>query len=497
MTVQNNFYSTPGRQFALVAAALTLARIISLTFGAPNLGPDETQYWFWSLTPDFGYYSKPPLIAWSIAATTALFGQSEWAVRLSAPFYHLGAASILYFLARRLANPRAAFWAGLVWLTLPGVFLSAALITTDAPLMFFQAGALFFFFRLISSDSRKLDAAALGAMIGLGMLAKYAMIYFVIAAATTLILIPAIRKGVSFKSIVTVITIALIAIAPNIIWNAAHDFDTLSHTAANADWGDAIGHPANLIKFLEDQIAIAGPILIVLIIIAIASALRDDSAKAPDRRALVIFSLMPIAIVAVQAVISRAHGNWAAAAYPSAVVLATIWASSNSRAMIATRASVALHSMIGIGFLIVFMNFALADAIGAGTALKRLRGWDQHGPEIKAIAKDFSAILVDDREITGELVYYARGGPPVVAWNSNGAIDNHYEAFHPFVPKRDEPALFVTNVEGAPAVKDSFGEIRLIGTSTAKMSPTRQRTLYLYALSNYSPERLKADPATR
>ncbi|MEZ5919831.1 MAG: glycosyltransferase family 39 protein [Parvularculaceae bacterium] len=497
MTVQDNFYSTPGRQFALVAAALTLARIISLIFGAPNLGPDETQYWFWSLTPDFGYYSKPPLIAWSIAATTALFGQSEWAVRLSAPLYHLGAASILYFLARRLANPRAGFWAGIVWLTLPGVFLSAALITTDAPLMFFQAGALFFFFRLISSDSRKMDAAALGAMIGFGMLAKYAMIYFVIAAAIALILIPAIRKGVSFKSAVTVIAIALIVLAPNIAWNAAHDFDTLSHTAANADWGGAIGHPANLIKFLGDQIAIAGPILIVLIIISITSAIRDKSDKAPGRRALVIFSLMPIAIVAAQAVISRAHGNWAAAAYPSAVVLAAIWASSNSRSMMATRTSVALHSMIGIGFLIVFTNFAIADAIGAGTTFKRLRGWDQHGPEIQAIAKNYSTILVDDREITGELVYYTRGGPPVVAWNSNGVIDNHYEAFRPFVPKRDEPALFVTDVEGAPAVKDSFGEVRFIGTSTAKMSPTRQRTLYLYALSNYSPERFKADATTR
>ena len=31
---------------------------------------DEAQYWLWGQTPQLGYYSKPPLIAWILAVTS-------------------------------------------------------------------------------------------------------------------------------------------------------------------------------------------------------------------------------------------------------------------------------------------------------------------------------------------------------------------------------------------------------------------------------------------
>ena len=31
-----------------------------------ELYPDEAQYWLWSRTLDFGYFSKPPMVAWTI-----------------------------------------------------------------------------------------------------------------------------------------------------------------------------------------------------------------------------------------------------------------------------------------------------------------------------------------------------------------------------------------------------------------------------------------------
>ena len=47
-------------------AALLGLRLVALTLNGTNLFFDEAQYWTWSQDLDFGYYSKPPLIAWII-----------------------------------------------------------------------------------------------------------------------------------------------------------------------------------------------------------------------------------------------------------------------------------------------------------------------------------------------------------------------------------------------------------------------------------------------
>src|SRR4051794_6724481 len=53
--------------------AVTVLRLVWLAGDPINLYPDEAQYWLWSRHLAFGYFSKPPLLPWIIAATTALF----------------------------------------------------------------------------------------------------------------------------------------------------------------------------------------------------------------------------------------------------------------------------------------------------------------------------------------------------------------------------------------------------------------------------------------
>src|SRR5258705_3289275 len=68
----------------LLTAGLTLARLVALFRTPLELYPDEAQYWLWSRTLAFGYYSKPPMIAWAIRAATSLGGDAEAWVRLPA-----------------------------------------------------------------------------------------------------------------------------------------------------------------------------------------------------------------------------------------------------------------------------------------------------------------------------------------------------------------------------------------------------------------------------
>src|SRR5258707_4193907 len=128
-------------------AEITGLRLLWLALQPADLFPDEAQSWVWSQQLALGYYSKPPLLAWLIALTTGLFGDSEFAVRLSAPLLHAGAAIFVYGIGARLYDQRVRCWSALTYASLPGVSVSAFIISTDAPLMLFLAATLYAFVR--------------------------------------------------------------------------------------------------------------------------------------------------------------------------------------------------------------------------------------------------------------------------------------------------------------------------------------------------------------
>jgi len=86
-------------QNSLIGGALliiTLLRSAAVITSPLELGVDEAQYWLWSQTPDFGYFTKPPLIAWIIGLSHWIFGHHTWAVRLPACWIHLITALFLW-----------------------------------------------------------------------------------------------------------------------------------------------------------------------------------------------------------------------------------------------------------------------------------------------------------------------------------------------------------------------------------------------------------------
>src|SRR5437016_7532739 len=91
--------SADNRRLLLVVgiiAAVTLIRCAVLVISPLDLYPDEAQYWWWAQTPEFGYFSKPPMIAWIIWFSTAVFGQAEWTIRLASPLFHAATALLIF-----------------------------------------------------------------------------------------------------------------------------------------------------------------------------------------------------------------------------------------------------------------------------------------------------------------------------------------------------------------------------------------------------------------
>ena len=101
------------RQALLVLAGATALRLV-LAAAVP-LFPDEAYYWDWSRHLDWSYYSKGPLVAWSIRASCELLGgwservtgNLTFAIRLPAVIYGSLLLASFYVLAVQvLGRPR-------------------------------------------------------------------------------------------------------------------------------------------------------------------------------------------------------------------------------------------------------------------------------------------------------------------------------------------------------------------------------------------------------
>ena len=81
---------------ALALVALLAARLIGLLFSQTELFFDEAQDRSWSQDLAFGYFSKPPLIAWIIRGATSVCGDGEACVRAAAPLLYFATSIVLY-----------------------------------------------------------------------------------------------------------------------------------------------------------------------------------------------------------------------------------------------------------------------------------------------------------------------------------------------------------------------------------------------------------------
>jgi 4-amino-4-deoxy-L-arabinose transferase-like glycosyltransferase len=406
--------------------AVTLVRIIWLGLGHADLYPDEAQYWIWSLHPAFGYYSKPPMVAWLIALTTRVFGDNEAAVRLAAPLLHFGTALVLYQLARRLYDARTALWSAIAYATLPGVSVSAAIMSTDAPLLFCWTVALYAFVRAREPGGGRWWILA-GIAAGFGLLSKYAMAYWLLSALLFLLLFRDERRHL--KRFFGAALLALVIYAPNFAWNAANGFVSYLHTRDNADLGGPLFHPKMFLEFLGSQFGVFGPIFFASLIAMVALARRTLK----DRRAalLACFALPSLALMLVVSVLSRAQPNWSAPTYVSATVLVVAWLLAQGRVTLVA-VSVVLDIVLAIA---AFGAHDIAPALGVRLPVRydplhRLRGWKILGRSVSEMlaSRPGTVLMSDDREDLAALIYYVRPHPfDALKWNGDGGIHDQFD----------------------------------------------------------------------
>ncbi|MBL8628960.1 MAG: glycosyltransferase family 39 protein, partial [Rhodospirillaceae bacterium] len=299
----------------------TVFRLWALASPPMPLSMDEAQYWLWSQDLAFGYYSKPPLLAWIIAATTAVCGEGEGCIRLSSPLFHAGTALLLFGIGQRLFDSHVGAWSAVTYIALPGVSVSSVVASTDAPLLFFWALALYALVRLRANPKTWLWIL-LGVALGFGALSKYAMLFFVLGLAVWAAVDRGARILLGSRGAGVAAVVALLIILPNILWNADHAFVSVTHVADNMALAQARFSLADMLDFVGAQAGILGPVLFIAFVGALV---RWPPQFKPQLTLLICFCAPVLLLMTLQAFLSRAHANWAATAYIAAVPVVVAW----------------------------------------------------------------------------------------------------------------------------------------------------------------------------
>jgi 4-amino-4-deoxy-L-arabinose transferase-like glycosyltransferase len=428
-----------------LVAAITCARLVLLAFNRTDLYVDETQYWLWGQSFAFGYYSKPPLIAWVIGGVTWLAG-SDAPFWVRAPFavFHGATALILAALAARLHGPRIAVLVAASYATLPMVAVGSLLASTDTIMAPFFAAAIYFHARLLETRAVKFAILA-GAMAGLACLAKYAGVYFLLGVILGAVVIPAMRLSV--RQVGAMFATFAVVISPNILWNLSNGMATVSHTMDNIGWvrADAVTggvNPAGLAEFFFSQFGVFGPVLFATLLVATWN-------KANWR--LLVFVIPAVVIVCVQAMMDRAYANWAASAYFAGTIVAVVVLASRPKLM---TASLVINGLIAVILPLLTLMPALMLGRSEPLVVRYLGQAALSQQILELAARNAVPVVADRRDVLADLYYTGRdAGVTIYALPPKGRPQNHYEQRYPL------PSGFVGNVlfiaEQAPACPGS------------------------------------------
>ena len=182
------------------------------------------------------------------------------AVRFPALLLGVGTSLFTYFLTAKLfKSERIALGAVLLNHIVPMFVAGSILMTIDPPFFFCWAAATFFAAIAIFRE-RSWAWAIVGAFVGIGFLAKYAMFLWFVGLLGFLVLDPHCRRQLKSAGPWLALVIALAFTTPVILWNARHGWVSLQHVAHQTGASGGSLRQGNFFEFLASQIGLLGPL---------------------------------------------------------------------------------------------------------------------------------------------------------------------------------------------------------------------------------------------
>ena len=477
-----------GTGWWLGALGLVLAvRVLQVSFSAASLHVDEAQYWDWSQRLQAGYHTKPPLVAWLIAASRTAFGDGELGVRALGLLCWPATAAVLGVLAADVAGrAQAAPWAAAVWLATPLAGLLGLVATTDGPLLLLWSVALLALWRACVRAS---DGAwwLLGLALGLALLTKYTAAAL-LAGAWLFVLSRRRRREVTGLLLASALALALLL--PHLGWSHLQGWVTLRHTAEITVQAHALpGRAGGLLAVAEGlggQALAFAPLLLPLLPWWPRRP-RPDLGTPPPWRPFLLLTSLPLLLAGLgQAWRAGVQLNWLAPLHLALALwlaLALQAAPARWRQCLGALLAAQFVLVVGLSLLPAWAaaQHRLLPAWADGWA--RMRGWDQTLKPFVPLLRQLpdARVLTASRSVMAQAAYHWRGqGIARQAWAPAAQPRHHYESACPWRAGQPLPTHVLLDEPADPALLAALGPLVLQARSEVVLNQRRHRELTLW-----------------
>jgi len=439
-----NALFSPAGLFILVIVS---ARLVFLQQIKLPLSPDEAYYWDWGRHLAWGYYSKPPMVAWLIALSTHFLGISEYSVRI--PAWLCGGLYLvfLYFFSLRLFDEQVGLWSILAAAATPIMAVYSFVMTIDPPLLMFWALALWVGW--LAAETPSLGRfALLGLVIGLGLLSKQTMVAFPVFYFLWLYYHPESRKLLRKPGPYLAVLLAFIMCVPTLWWNAQHHWIMFKHTSTHfKEQAFRLDGP---LFFLVEQAGVITPITFVLMLLGFYLVItREKLRKIRQVTYLFFLSALPLGLVLPLAFLRKVNANWPAPFYTSAFLLVAVlclrtkWPQKRG---VWVKRSFLMGVLLG--FIITIMLYKLPvmpqkfpPAVRG--LLYKFDGWPELAQVTTKKCPPGAVIIAGSRDYAAELAFYLPGHPyTYTLWE--GSYRSQYDIWDGLGNKIGRRALVVT-----------------------------------------------------
>ncbi len=224
--------STAWRQVVVTDMAilivLAVARVLLHTIinGQYGFHRDELGMLENAWHPDWGYVEFPPLTAWIVRLELAVFGTSLPGLRFLPAVAQAGVMVLAGLMARELGGRRfAQILAAIAAAVVPGSLMLGGLFQYSSFDYFWFVLIAYLMVRLCKSGDPRWWLG-IGAVIGLGMMTKYTMAFYVVGIVIGVLLTP-LRRHLMTRWLWGGVALALLIVTPNLIWQLNHNFISL------------------------------------------------------------------------------------------------------------------------------------------------------------------------------------------------------------------------------------------------------------------------------
>ncbi len=317
--------SNPAMLWALILGLLAL-RLLWQWFSPYTLIEDEAHYWEWARRLDWSYYSKGPGVAWVIWASTRVFGDTEFAVRLPAAVSTaLGMLAVARTTKMLTGDQRLAFVSAILYNAVPGFAVTAMLMTIDAPYIACWAWASHFALSAMMRD-RQRHWVWFGLFIAIGFLFKYTILMLLPSVLFAMWCARRDRARIAPRWFVLGLLVSLLGLIPVGIWNAQHDWATVRHLMGHLGLpgGDTENTAAGMrepwtivwmLEYIGLQILVGGPVIALSVLAWINTRKQHNERMHAMARVCIAMAMPLLALYLLVSLLTQTEGNWAMAAF--------------------------------------------------------------------------------------------------------------------------------------------------------------------------------------